>query len=143
MPRLDYSENGLPLKEWTPPEEPRRQRLPKLTPDEQAFCHGMVEVHFESATSAVRHIWPESPDPKQRAKKLMRKRHVRYAIEVLRNRAFDQHVLGRLGAVQETYEALRQLTSDLATPPYVRVKAAGQMLRVLGDVRGDRLRCSP
>jgi hypothetical protein len=132
MPRLDYSENALPLKEWTPPEAHRRQRLPKLTPDEQAFCRGMVAVHFESATSAVRQIWPDSPDPKQRAKKLMRKRHVRYAIEVLRNRAFDQHVLGRLGAVQETYDQMLQMVGDAATPRYLKDKLAAKMLRVLG-----------
>lgn len=131
MPRLDYTEHGLPLDQWRPPESPRRQRLPRLNPNEQAFCEAMVTVHFTNAAAAARHAFPETKDPRQRAKKLMRKQHVRYAIEVLRNRAWA-HAGDRLNSVAQTLESLRALANDPSKPAYVRVRAASRMLKAAG-----------
>lgn len=135
MPRLDYTQVGLPLNEWTPPETSRRQRLPKLNPDEQAFCEAMVAVQFTNAAAAVRQAFPATRDPRQVAKKLMRKPHVRYAVEVLRNREWERLVGGRQGAVRTTYEEMLQLVQDSATPRYLKDKLAAKMLRTLGLVR--------
>jgi hypothetical protein len=61
----------------------------------------------------------------------MRKQHVRYAIEVLRNRAWAQ-AGDRLKSVAQTFDSLRALANDPSKPAYVRVRAAGRMLKAAG-----------